>query len=483
MKVSRNKSYQIVLDQSTSGTKLLLLKEGVILKRYDKKHRQIYPEVGWVEHDPLEIWRNTEFLLALVFQDNDLALTDVASLSITNQRETVVAWDKRTGEPLYNAIVWQCNRSIGVCEEMIKQGKSALIREKTGLKIDPYFSGTKIKWLSEEIKEIAEKSAQGQLAIGTMDSWLIWKLTQGEVFATDTSNACRTLLYNIRERCWDKELIELFGIKLTDLADVRQANDHFGTYQGIVIKGVMADSQAALLGEDCVKPGDVKITMGTGCSVMMQLNQQNDLRDQRILTTIAWEKDQAVFYALEGIIKSCGDAINWFSDTITSLEHSPDLCNRVLSEQNDEKVFFIPALQGLGAPFWDSHVGASFVGMKRTTSHSDLLRAVLESIIFQIKAVIEVMEEVSGQTIKKVYVDGGVSKNKNLMGLLASLIAREVVVSEIEEFSAIGVAVMANEAEWHKALIQTVIKPTLDTNICQKYGKWKRLIEVAIENN
>lgn len=473
------KKYQIVIDQSTSGTKVLLLKRGNILKRYDKAHRQIYPKVGWVEHDPLEIWQNVEDLLELVLKENMLKSEDVLAISITNQRETILAWDKVTGKILYNAIVWQCNRSLEICEELIEQGYEELINQKTGLRLDTYFSGTKIKWLSNEISAIKEKTGTGELAIGTMDSWLIWNLTKGGIFATDASNACRTLLYDINNQKWDEELTNLFGICTKDLPEIMGADAIYGNYKDIPIKGVMADSQAALFGESCNDFGDMKITMGTGCSIMMQVKENNEIRDKRILTTIAWQTKDDETHALEGIIRSCGDAINWFSQNISSLTDVPELCNRVLLEKREEQIYFIPALQGMGAPFWNNTMTAGFLGMKRTTTQLDMLQAVLESLVFQIKAVIDVMEEVSEQEINKVFVDGGISKNRSLMSLLATLLNKEVIVSEVEEFSALGVAKLANDKLDVTLINQEKISPLVEeVDIRLKYEKWKRYMKV-----
>ncbi|MGH1630835.1 glycerol kinase [Enterococcus sp. DIV0421] len=473
-----DKNYQLVLDQSTSGTKLLLFQEGKILQRYDKKHRQIYPKVGWVEHDPLEIWQNVQELLAQVFQEQAITAGQIVSLSLTNQRETIVAWDRLTGNPLYNAIVWQCNRSAAICEELTAQGWERTINQKTGLRLDPYFSGTKVKWLAQELSAIKEKSGTGELAIGTMDSWLLWNLTQGKVFATEASNACRTLFYNIEEGRWDAELVKLFGIHLADLPAIKPADTVFGNYHGIPIKGILADSQAALFGEGCQSLGDVKITMGTGCSIMMQVQQEQTLRDRRILTTVGWQTSQETAFALEGIIRSCGDAINWFSEQVAPLPDVAEICQEVLTNDSQEDIYFIPALQGMGAPFWDNTMTASFVGMKRTTTTHELLKAVLESIIFQIKAVIDVMEEVAERLINQVMIDGGVSKNRALMSLLATLINKPVIVSEVEEFSAIGTMLVANPTMNEPAIQQTTIVPQAEQAVIRlKYEKWKRFIE------
>lgn len=470
--------YQLVLDQSTSGTKLLLLKEGVIYKRYDKAHQQLYPQAGWVEHDPMEIWHNVQELLSQALVENNLTAAEICGLSLTNQRETIVAWDKATGLPLHNAIVWQCNRSADICQAMIQAGLEPLVSKKTGLRLDPYFSGTKINWLITHVPEAAQLSGTGQLAIGTIDSWLIWNLTQRQVFATEASNACRTLLFNINELTWDSELVTLFGIQLADLPEVKLSDAVFGSYQGIPIKGVMADSQAALLGEGCLAFGDVKVTMGTGCSVMMQLEDTSRLRDQRILSTIAWQVAAGVSYGLEGIIKSCGDSLTWFLQDFGPNEKLKPLCDTVLEMETVEEVYFIPALQGLAAPEWNNHVTAGFYGLKRTTTQVDCLRAILESMIFQIKAVIDVMETVTDYEIKQVHVDGGVIRNRSLMRLLATLLGKPIVLNEVEELSALGAATLLQPAAAHQKREQQVVVPGDGQQVIhQKYQKWNRLIK------
>lgn len=466
---------QLVLDQSTSGTKLLVVQEGKIIKRYDRKHEQIYPQIGWVEHDPLEIWGNVEELFVTALKENHLSSKEIQTLSLTNQRETVIIWDKTTGMPLYNAMVWQCNRSTGICESLIGEGKEPLVSEKTGLRIDPYFSGSKIKWLMDEYPEIKEKSGTGELAIGTMDAWLIWKMTEGEVFATDASNACRTLLYNIHENDWDEDLLDLFGVSRKDLPEIRNANALFGKYQGIPIQGVLADSQAALYGENCINYGDVKITMGTGCSILMQVKEKKNIRDPRILTTLAWQDTQETTYALEGIIRSCGDALNWFGSQIAKVEEIAYQCNECF-DISQEEVYFIPALLGMGAPYWDNQMTASFLGMKRTTTQTDLLKAVLESLIFQIKSVIDTMEEVSQLTIPQVFVDGGISKNKALMAQLATLLNKKVIVNDIEEYSAIGTLRMATGNMPITAVGEQVYFPSTDVRIKEKYEQWEEYV-------
>ncbi|KAF1299404.1 glycerol kinase [Enterococcus sp. JM4C] len=476
-----NNKIQLIIDQGTSGTKLLKLKNGEIVSRKDMNHRQMYPNPGWVEHDADEIFKNVKSLLddALkVSADNE---EEVVAISITNQRETIIAWDKMTGRPLYNAIVWQCNRSSQICDELVSAGKEQLINDKTGLRLDTYFSGTKIKWLMENVPLIQEKLSQKKLAIGTMDTWLIWNLTDKQEFVTEGSNASRTLLYDINERKWDDDLVKLFGITLDALPEVKKSDEHFGFYKGIPIIGVLADSQGALLGELCKNTGDVKITMGTGCSIMMQVGAQNTLRDERILSTTAWELLNEERYALEGIIRTCGDGINWYAESFLGENKVKEFYQIDLLVNTNEQVYFIPALQGLAAPFWNKKVTAAFFGMKRSTPYTECMRAVLESTIFQIKAVIDVMEEVAGRAVDKVYVDGGMTKNKSLMELLATLLNKQVVVGEIEEYSALGAASLVGLHKIKPDSKQQTINPTMDNiQIRTKYQSWKTLVEQVI---
>ncbi|WP_245249245.1 FGGY-family carbohydrate kinase [Vagococcus allomyrinae] len=473
---------RLVIDQSTSGTKLLLVRNGNILKRYDKTHQQLHPESGWVEQDALEIWDNVKGLIDLAMTTNKLDSTMIASLSITNQRETIIAWDKETGLPLYNAIVWQCNRSQDICKRLISQGKEAVINSKTGLKLDPYFSGTKIKWLFENVPIIAEKSTAGKLALGTVDSWLIWNLTQGKVFATDTTNACRTLLFDINELRWDEELLEMFGATRSDLPDVKESSTIFGYYKGVKIQGVMADSQAALVGQKCTQYGEVKLTLGTGASVLMQMDGNGFIRDTQVMTTIAHANQGKVDYAMEGIIRSCADSINWFQKQITTFSDIDHACNLVLETRSNEEVYFIPALQGLASPFWTNNATGLFVGMKLTSNRRDLLRAILESIVFQVKSIIDVMEEVADKKIKCIKVDGGVTKNHQLMKMLATILGKEIIINNVEELSAIGVYSIVEKVTETITLNQSIIDPINNSVFQEKaalihrFESWKKLI-------
>lgn len=468
--------YRIVIDQSTSATKLLLLHGGKIIKKYRKKHQQIFPRQGWVEHDPEEISANVKSLLNQLLTDNQLEAQAIKSISITNQRETIIVWDKLTGKPLYNAVVWQCNRSTQICNELIALGNESLISEKTGLRIDSYFSGTKIKWLVDHIPDIQFALAQERLAVGTMDSWLIWQLTDGEYFVTEPSNASRTLLYDIYGNCWDEDLAALFGVKLSALPEVLPSSATFGSYRGIPIIGVMADSQAALYGQGCLETGEIKITMGTGSSVMMQSREKANYHSSSILTTIAWKTTDQTFYALEGIIRSCGDSLNWLEENLAMFDDIASASNHVLSQNSDEEVFFIPALQGMGAPFWDQQMTAAFVGMRRSTKKEDLLRAVLESIIFQIKTVIDSMENLSETTIRTVKVDGGMINNHKLMEQLAALLNKNLELNAVEELSAIGCLKLTGAELSPELFSGETIQAGKSPALSVKYQKWLSLI-------
>lgn len=434
---------RLVIDQSTSGTKMLLVKEHSgqleILSRIDKMHRQIYPKEGWVEHDPEEIFQNIETLIDVICKKNEIDLSMIESLSITNQRETIVAWDKRTGEPLSNALVWQCNRSAKICQEMINEGYEPLLQKKTGLKIDSYFSAPKIKWLLQNCPKIYEAQEESRLSIGTMDSWLIWNLTNGKTFATEPSNASRTLLYNIYKNEWDVELCDLFGVSRDCLPEVRDSDAFFGEYQGVPIIGAMADSQAALYGQGCSSLGEVKATLGTGSSVLMQIKQEVGLGNDRILKTIAYKTKETTDYALEGIIRSCGDIINWLQVQLGMFDSVEEAIDQAFSIVDSGGVYFIPAQLGLAAPFWDSEIRASFVGISRNTGKRELIRAGFESAFFQVRAVVDEMERVSHLPIKHIKVDGGMTKSDLLMQLMADILERDIVVSAIEELSALGV--------------------------------------------
>lgn len=435
--------YRIIVDQSTSGTKVLLVKTAEddikIINRIDKAHKQIYPKPGWVEHDPIEIIENVKELITQVLMVSKMKEEEISSLSIVNQRETVVIWDKKTGKPLINALVWQCNRGGEICEDLINDGREELIQTKTGLKIDTYFSGSKLKWFftQHNIKSTTE------IAIGTMDSWLIWNLTNKEVFVTEPSNASRTLLYNIHTQQWDEGLCHLFNTPIIGLPEIRSSDDLFGFYKGIPIIGVMGDSQAALYGQNLIKKGDVKATLGTGCSILMHNGENHLIEGNSVLRTVAWKKNNETSYALEGIIRSCADTLNWMSNELGFFSTVEEGSEIAFSIPDSGSVYLVPAQLGLATPFWKSDAKASFVGMARSSTKSQLIRAAFDSIAFQIKAVIDEIERNAKIKIESIKIDGGASKNKELLQLIADTLQKKIITEEVEEMSALGVLLMS----------------------------------------
>lgn len=468
MSISYNE-FHVIIDQSTSGTKLLLVTDSdslSIIDRLDKKHRQFYPKKGWVEHDPIEIIDNIYSLFNEMLAKHQLIHEEIKSISITNQRETIVAWNRVTGEPIHHSMVWQCNRGKDICLELVADGKEELVKRKTGLRIDSYFSGSKIKWLAENSLMMNDLAKKQELAIGTMDAWIIWNLTQGQVFATEPSNACRTLLYDIHKNQWDEELTQLFEAPLSALPQVKRSRDNFGYYKGIPIVSVRADSQAALFGQNCVEVGDVKATLGTGCSVMMQVRENDNFNNDEIMTTIGWCDEKATFYALEGIIRSCGDTLTWLSDSLGLFDNFEEAEKLAFDLPDNGGVYLVPAQLGLAAPFWLVNATASFEGMSRSTTKANLIRAAFESVVYQIKAVLDSMERVANVTIDTLKVDGGLSKNKKLMQFLANVLMKKVEISEVEELSAMGtflekntfvtqnISLFPKENEYHKSYQQ-----------------------------
>ncbi|MBF6626363.1 glycerol kinase [Aerococcaceae bacterium zg-BR9] len=431
--------YRLVVDQSTSGTKVLLFEtEGdvKIIDRKDKKHKQVYPKEGWIEHNPDEIILNVYELIDDILNNNNLSYEDVLSISLTNQRESVLVWDKQSGKALSPIMVWQCNRGLNICKKLWQQGFDEKIKNKTGLRIDPYFSASKLKWyFNEKHNEIMDLN---NLAIGTIDTWLIWNMTNRESYVTEISNASRTMLFNIFTCEWDSELCNIFDVPIQCLAKVVESTYEFGEYKGIPIVSVLADSQASLYGNSCKKYGQVKATLGTGSSIMMNVGSEVKELDDKILTTISWLQEGGVNYALEGIIKSYSDNLNWLESElglITDIGRDSDIA---LNLDSSESVLYIPALEGLGAPFWNPGILASFSGISRKTNKSHIIRAVFDAMAFQTKSVIREMEEVSKIVVEKIIVDGGPVKNKKFMQLLSDVTQKQIVVSEFEEASAFG---------------------------------------------
>ncbi|WP_239257076.1 FGGY-family carbohydrate kinase [Listeria ilorinensis] len=472
--------YQIAIDQSTSGTKVLLFKEEQLVDRLDKKHRQYYPQKGWVEHDPEEISQNVRTLIAELLEKHSLEPQQIERLAITNQRETVVAWDKVTGKPLYKALVWQCNRTEAICETLRCGGHEARIKAITGLKIDPYFSAPKMKWLLENVAAVREAQETGRLAFGTMDAWLIFTLTQGENHLTDRTNACRTLLYDIDRNDWSEELLDLFGIRRAVLPEVQHSAADFGDYLGIPIQSVMADSEAALFGQGCQAFGEVKATLGTGCSVMMQVGTKRLPDDAAILSTIAWDEAGVNQYALEGIIRSCGDTLVFLAEQLELFDDYGAACKKAFQLPDSGGVVLIPAQLGLGAPYWTTDVQAEILGLTREHTKWSIIRAGFASIAFQIKAVIQEMEWLSGQKIKRLHVDGGLTKQDPLMQFLADVLGAEVSMCDAEELSAIGVILIASGKVTKSTISKTYFPSENEEQALNEFKEWEASVKNSI---
>ena len=445
----------LALDQSTSGSKAAVVNnQGQIISLCTKEHRQSYPKPGWVEHDPLEIYQNCKELLIEVVAKAGLQPSDLTVLAITNQRETIVLWDRETGQPVYNAIVWQCRRTADLCEQLKLDGMEEMIQARTGLQLDPYFSATKIKWILDNVSGVKEKAHAKQLCIGTIDSWLIWKFTKGAVHATDYTNASRTLLYNSQTLQWDLELLELFQVEPGMLPEVKSSNEIFGyTAKGelfadvsLPIAGVIGDSQGALFGQQCIKPGMVKATYGTGTSVLMHTGQQLVRSEKGLVSAIAWGINGQVDYAVEGIIHCSGDAVKWVKDNLGLFDSFAEAEALINSLPSNEGVYLVPAFVGLGIPYWQPNVRAAILGMSRGASKAHIIRAAVEAIAYQINDAINVMVEESGIALQELKADGGATSNQFLMQFQADLLQRPVNVAKIAELSMMGSVYLAGLA-------------------------------------
>lgn len=443
------KQYVLSVDQSTSGSKVILFDEkGTIVKNFSKEHTQYYPKPGWVEHNPNEIYENVVELIKRIKETPNLNIEDIEVLSITNQRETIVLWDKETGEPLYNAIVWQCRRSVDICNRYKEMGYEAIIKERTGLVLDPYFSASKVKWLFENVEAIKVSVEKGTLAIGTIDSWLIYKLTNGKYHLTDHTNASRTMFYNIKDLKWDKELLDLFEIQESFLPEIRSSNDIFGHLNKEVlgielpISGVIGDSQGALFGQKCFGKGTVKATYGTGSSVLMNIGDKY-IESKDLCTSIGWVFNGIPTYVFEGVIVSSGDTMKWLKDNLKLFKDFDEVQNALMNKEDNEGVYIVPAFVGLGIPYWKSDAKATIVGMTRATNKDNILRAGVESMAYQVMDAIETMERESGINIVNLNADGGATTNEILMQFQSDMIGKKVATTKIAELSALGSAYLA----------------------------------------
>ena len=446
-------NYILALDQGTTSSRAIVFNhDGEIVAIAQKEFTQIYPHAGWVEHDPLEIWSTQLSVAAEVIVKAGLSAKDINSIGITNQRETTVVWDRETGQPIYNAIVWQDRRTSAYCDEIRNQGLSKKIQDKTGLIIDSYFSATKAKWILENVAGAKEKAEAGKLAFGTIDTWLIWKLTNGQTHVTDVSNASRTMMYNIHTLTWDEELLELFGIPKSMLPEVKSSSEVYGETAGNIlaaklpISGIAGDQQSALFGQMCIEPGMVKNTYGTGCFMLMNIGNTAKISANNLLTTIAWKINGEVTYALEGSIFIGGAVVQWLRDELGMISKSADVETLASKVKDTQGVYIVPAFAGLGAPHWDQHARGTITGLTRGTNKSHIARAALESIAYQTMDVLKAMEADAGVGIAELRVDGGATANNLLMQFQADLLNCKVIRPEVTEVTAIGAAYLAGLA-------------------------------------
>jgi glycerol kinase len=446
-------NYILSLDQGTTSSRAIIFNhDGEIVAIAQKEFTQIYPHAGWVEHDPLEIWSTQLSVAAEAIVKAGLSAKDINSIGITNQRETTVVWDRETGQPIYNAIVWQDRRTSAYCDEIRSQGLAKKIQDKTGLIIDSYFSATKAKWILENVPGAKEKAEAGKLAFGTIDTWLIWKLTNGATHVTDVSNASRTMIYNIHTLKWDEELLALFGIPTSMLPEVKSSSEVYGETAGNIlaaklpIAGIAGDQQSALFGQMCTEPGMVKNTYGTGCFMLMNIGKTPKISVNNLLTTIAWKINNEVFYALEGSIFIGGAVVQWLRDELGMISKSADVETLAAKVKDTQGVYIVPAFAGLGAPHWDQHARGTITGLTRGTNKSHIARAALESIAYQTMDVLKAMEADAGVGIAELRVDGGATANNLLMQFQADLLNCKVIRPEVTEVTAIGAAYLAGLA-------------------------------------
>ena len=445
--------YILALDQGTSSSRAIVFDEhGQIKAVSQKEFTQIFPKPGWVEHNPMEIWSSQASVIAEAITSIDINGLNIAAIGITNQRETTIVWDAESGEPVYNAIVWQDRRTSEFCDYLKKDGRTDLIRSKTGLITDAYFSATKIRWILENVPGAREKAEEGRLRFGTVDTWLIWMLTRGEVHVTDVTNASRTMLFNIHTLEWDKELLNLFDIPESMMPQVKSSSEIYGHTKTtlfaheVPIAGIAGDQQAALFGQMCTEPGSVKNTYGTGCFLLMNSGERPIMSSNNLLTTIAWKIGDTVNYALEGSIFVAGSVVQWLRDGLGIIRSSSEVEELAASVPDNGGVYFVPALTGLGAPHWDQYAKGSIYGISRGTKAAHIARAALEGIAFQTMDIVNAMQRDAGCTLKELKVDGGASRNNLLMQFQADILGTSVIRPTVTETTALGAAYLAGLA-------------------------------------
>ena len=445
--------YILALDQGTSSSRAIVFDEyGQTKAVSQKEFTQIFPKPGWVEHNPMEIWSSQASVIAEAITSIDINGLNIAAIGITNQRETTIVWDAETGEPVYNAIVWQDRRTSEFCDCLKRDGRTDLIRSKTGLIIDAYFSATKILWILENVPGARKRAEEGKLRFGTVDTWLIWMLTRGEVHVTDVTNASRTMLFNIHTLEWDQELLTLFGIPESMMPQVKSSSEIYGYTKTtlfaheVPIAGIAGDQQAALFGQMCTEPGAVKNTYGTGCFMLMNSGERPIMSSNNLLTTIAWKIGDKVNYALEGSIFVAGSVVQWLRDGLGIIRSSSEVEALAASVPDNGGVYFVPALTGLGAPHWDQYAKGSIYGLSRGSTAAHIARAALEGIAFQTMDIVNAMQKDAGVTLKELKVDGGASRNNLLMQFQSDILGTSVIRPIVTETTALGAAYLAGLA-------------------------------------
>lgn len=489
--------YILSIDQGTTSSRAILFnKQGENVGMSQKEYTQYFPEPGWVEQDANELWLSVLSVISNVLSENKIKPEQVEAIGITNQRETTVLWDKCTGMPVYNAVVWQSRQSNDICESLKKDGHEDLFRDKTGLRIDPYFSATKIKWIFDHVDGVKERAENGEILFGTIDTWLLWKLTNGKVHATDYSNASRTLLFNIHDLKWDKELLEVLDIPSKILPEVKSSSEIYGYTNGdnlygleVPIAGMAGDQQASLFGQACFNEGMAKNTYGTGCFLLMNTGNKAVKSDCGLLTTIAWGINGEVNYALEGSIFIAGSAIQWLRDGLRMIKNASQTEDYATRIESSEGVYVVPAFVGLGTPYWDSEVRGAIFGLTRGTSKEHLIRATLEALAYQTCDVIYTMQKETGLKLKTLRVDGGVVKNNFLMQFQSDMLGATVERPKNNESTALGAAYLAGLAvgywkdmkdisdQWSQG---SKFEASLDDNKrSDLYIGWRKAIEAA----
>ena len=491
-------TYILSLDQGTTSSRAILFnKKGKIVHVAQREFPQYFPNPGWVEHDANEIWGSILAVIATVLSESGVKAEQIAGIGITNQRETTVLWDRESGQPIYHAIVWQSRQTMDICNELEMNGYQDVFKQKTGLLIDAYFSGTKVKWILDHVEGAREKAERGELLFGTIDTWLIWKLSGGKAHVTDYSNASRTLMFNIYDLKWDEELLKILSIPKSILPEVKSsseiytntAGDHFFGKE-VPIAGVAGDQQAALFGQGCYEKGMAKNTYGTGCFMLMNTGEKPVRSEHGLLTTIAWGINGKVEYALEGSIFVAGAAIQWLRDGLRMLKNSADSEAYALKVDSAEGVYVVPAFVGLGTPYWDSDVRGAIFGLTRGTTKEHFIRATLESLAYQTKDILAAMEEDSGIKLKTLRVDGGVVNNNFLMEFQSNLLNVSVERSQINETTALGAAYLAglavgywssqDEITQNWTIERTFLPNMEDSDRQHLYNGWKKAVQAAM---